>query len=137
MSRPPSGTDVSELCVLLKRALEAGDLDRYSGLLAPDVRWGPPGDASSLCQSRRRVLEWYRRGHEQGRRARNVEVTPNGNKLLVSMQVSSSGLGGTDPSGMGRWVDRWQVLSVDNGRITDIRGYELRDDAVAALGTSP
>jgi len=123
---------MADLSVLVKGALESGDLDSYSDLLAPDVQWGPPGDASPPCQSRRQVLEWYARGQRQGRLARNVEVAPKGSKLLVSMEVSSS-----DASGTRRWIDRWQVLSVEKGRITDIRGYESRADAIAALETGP
>ena len=64
-------------------------------------------------QNRDEVLQWWQRGRDQGRRARITEVVEGGGKLLVGLKVS-----GLEPDGE---ADRWQVLTVEAGRIVDIR----------------
>ncbi|HEX4862695.1 MAG TPA: nuclear transport factor 2 family protein [Acidimicrobiales bacterium] len=120
-----------ELAPMTRRALESGDLEGYADILDPNVRWGAPGDAAPPCQNRRQVLEWYGRGREQGRRATVLEVVPAGDKVLVSMMVSTP-----DEAGQIRESQRWQVLTVGGGLVVDIRGYDIRDQALAAAGIS-
>ena|SRR5258708_7370900 len=111
-------------------ALESGDLDAISELLDPNVRWGAPGDDAPSCQNRRQVLAWYRRGREAGVRARVTELTVYGNKILVGLKVSGNRTAGRE----GGVADRWQVLTVSEGRIVDIRGFEERDEAAVRAG---
>ena len=118
-----SATDIA---AQVRTALEAADLDAFGDLLDPRVTWGAPGDPSPSCQNRQQVLAWYRRGRADGRRAQVVDVRAHHDKVLLAMTVSG---GGDQPA-----VDRWQVLTVAGGRVTDIRGYDDEDEAKAAAG---
>ncbi len=118
---------LQELALRVKLALENGDIDALSDLLDPDVTWGPPGDPSPPCQNRRQVLAWYEKGKKAGARAQVREVSTLGGRILVGLLVS-------DPRGAeqeGGGFDRWQVLTVHDGRVTDIVGFDQRADAVA------
>jgi hypothetical protein len=110
-------------------ALQSADLDAYRELLDPAVSWGPPGDQLSGCHSRDEVLDWYRRGHASGVRADVVETVVSRDKILVGLKVRSRP--GTPESG--GELDRWQVLTVVDGRVKDIRGFEDRGAAVAGM----
>jgi hypothetical protein len=106
-------------------ALESADLDEFAELLDPNVTWGAPGDASPPCQSRRQVLAWYQRGRADGLRARVLGVSTHGDKILVSMTVTSGDDAASETA-------RWQVLTVSNDRVVDIRGYDDEQAATAA-----
>jgi hypothetical protein len=101
-------------------ALDNADLEEFAALLSRDVHWGAPGDANPPCQNRTQVLRWYQKGRERGRRATVDVVEVHGNALLV-------GLNEVDGN------QRWQVLRVGPDGVNDIRGYELREEAVAKL----
>ncbi|HET6911585.1 MAG TPA: nuclear transport factor 2 family protein [Mycobacteriales bacterium] len=117
---------VAELAALVRVALETPDLEAFEELLDPAVTWGAPGDPSPSCRNRRQVLQWYRRGQLQGRRGRVVDTTTYDDKILVSLVVSDAE---SDSE-----FERWQVLQVAGGRVSDIRGYEQHADALAAAG---
>jgi len=55
----------------------------------------------------------------------------HGDKIVVSLRVT--GRGAADA---GVAVERWQVLTVRDGRIADIRAFERRDDADAMASAS-
>lgn len=116
---------IEALADQVRAALDSADLDQFSELLDPAVTWGAPGDPSPPCQSRQQVLAWYQRGRAAGRRARVLSVTTHGDKILVAMTVTSP-----DDAAA---AERWQVLAVHDGRVTDIRGYEQEATARAAL----
>lgn len=118
-----SATDIA---AQVRTALDAADLDAFGDLLDPGVTWGAPGDPSPSCQNRQQVLDWYRRGRADGRRAQVVDVRAHHDKVLIAMTVST----GDDQPAAGRW----QVLTVAGGRVTDIRGYDDEDEAKAAAG---
>lgn len=109
----------------VRAALESADLTAFAHLLDPNVTWGAPGDPSPTCQNRTQVLDWYRVGQAEGRRARVLDVTCHGDKILVTSRVTAVDSGE---------VDRWQVLTVAAGRVVDIRGYDRQEDAKAAAG---
>jgi SnoaL-like domain len=113
----------------VRQALEAADLAAYADLLDPAVRWGPPGDPSPPCQSRAQVLAWYQCGRDEGTRARVTQTQVYGDKILVGLAVTSAGTAGES--------GRWQVLTVRDGRVSDITGFDERDDAVAWVGLTP
>ncbi|HEV3267621.1 MAG TPA: nuclear transport factor 2 family protein [Acidimicrobiales bacterium] len=115
------------LALQVKVALESADLSAYAELLDPDVRWGPPGDPSPPCQNRGQVMAWYQRGKAAGTRASVTEVTVIGDRLLVGLLV----MGAKDPGPRSRQSSRWQLLSVRDGRINDIVGFESREEAEA------
>jgi ketosteroid isomerase-like protein len=120
----------AQLAALVGEALASADLDAYAGLLHPEVRWGAPGDPSPSCQNRNQVLAWYKNGRAAGTRARVTETVVAGDRILVGLRVSNAD-SGSDPSGE---VDRWQVLTTRDGMVSDIRGFDDRDEAAAAAG---
>lgn len=123
----PSAPAVEALAEKVRIALDSADLEKFSNLLDPRVTWGAPGDPSPPCQTRAQVLAWYANGRAEGRRAHVRSVRTHEDKILVAMTVSSP----EDPGS-----DRWQVLTVADGRVTDIRGYDDEAEATAAAGTS-
>ena len=53
-----------------------------------------------------------------------LDVTVQDDKVLVAMTISPGDAG----------AERWQVLTVAGGRVTDIRGYDDETDARTAAG---
>jgi ketosteroid isomerase-like protein len=113
----------------IRAAIEAGDDVAMAALLDPDVRWGAPDDPEPSCLNREQVLAWYRRGRERGVRARVTEVVAQGDRILVGLAVT----GNAAAADAGGEADRWQVLSVSNGLVVDIRAYDDRAEAAGAL----
>jgi ketosteroid isomerase-like protein len=105
-------------------ALGAGDLAGFGALLSPDVQWGAPDDPNPTCRNREQVMTWYGRGWDAGTRARVTEVTVHGDTILVGMMVKREG----------EYNERWQILTVGPGGITDIRGFEDRRTAASRIG---
>ncbi|HZT97416.1 MAG TPA: nuclear transport factor 2 family protein [Chloroflexota bacterium] len=126
-----SAADLEALAGRIREALESADLDAYSELLHPAVRWGAPGDDAPPCRNRNDVLAWYRQGRAEGRRARVTEVITfaDKDKIVVGMKVTS----GRKRPNAGE-IDRWQVLTIVDGTMADISGYERRQEALAAAG---
>jgi len=110
----------------VRQALEVGDLDAMGDLLHPDATWGAPDDPKPSCQNRSQVLGWYRQSREHGVRATVTEVIVSGDKILVGLKVS--GRAAADEA------DRWQVMTIVDGQIADIRGFEDRDEAARRAG---
>jgi ketosteroid isomerase-like protein len=119
------GEVVERLAERVALALRAADPVQFADLLDSQVTWGAPGDPSPSCRNRQQVLAWYQRGRADGRRDHIRSVTAHGDKILVSMTITSP-----EASTSGQGIPRWQVLTVVDGRITDIRGY---DDEIAAM----
>jgi ketosteroid isomerase-like protein len=118
------------LAARVRDALAAADLDAYAGLLHPEVHWGAPGDPSPPCQNRAQVLAWYRNGRADGIRAHVTETIVGADKILVGLRVS----GGEAAVTADADTQRWQVLTVRDGLVADIRGFDDRDEAAAAAG---
>jgi hypothetical protein len=78
------------------------------------------------------VLAWYERGREAGTRAQVSETTVVGDQILVGLVVSNAG----DAAGLGGQATRWQVLTVIDGRVADIVGFEQRSEAAAWIERS-
>jgi hypothetical protein len=111
----------------VRAALESADLTAYGDLLSPDVHWGPPGMKNPPCKNREQVLAWYSKGRSAGARAKVIELTVEGDRLLVGLAVSR------DPDRPSDASERWQVLTIGPQGVRDIRGYEARHQAAAAL----
>jgi hypothetical protein len=123
---------VQRIADTVRVALESADLDEFADLLDPKVTWGAPGDPSPPCQTRRQVLAWYQRGRAEGRRARVLDVSTHGDKILISMTVTA-GDDAEDAEDAEAETLRWQVLTVANDRVVDIRGYDDEQEASAAV----
>lgn len=111
----------------MRIALESADLSFFAELLDPDVHWGPPGDASPPCRNREQVIAWYERGRAAGTRAHVSEVELLGNQILVGLVVTGNEVSRERGDG----AERWQLLTVRDGRVTDIVAFERRTEAVA------
>lgn len=115
----------------LRAALVADDPGRFRARLRPDVRWGAPDDPSPACQNRDQVLAWYRHSHDAGVRAEVTGADVRGDKILVAVTVTGSRAG----EGAAGATERWQVLTIRDGLIADIRAFEERGEAEAVAST--
>jgi len=118
---------LEELARKLRGALETGDLSFLGELLDPEVHWGPPGDPSPPCQTREQVIAWYERAKQSGASARVSEVTVLGDRILVGLVV----VGTNESRSRGGHAARWQLLTVRDGRVVDIVGFEQKAEAAA------
>jgi ketosteroid isomerase-like protein len=115
----------------VRGALESGDLDAIRDLLSPGARWGAPeGPPDSDCRNRDQILAWWGRARAAGARAVVTELTAGPGTLLVGLEVTRPPVA-REEDGTG---ERWQVLTVHGGQITDIRGYDNRAAAAEHAG---
>ncbi len=110
-------------------ALQTADLTGYRELLDPNVTWGAPDDMKPSCGNRDQVLAWYRSGRAKGVRANVIETVVRNEKILVGLSVFD----GQSPSDSQDVANRWQILTVKNGLVVDIRGFEERDAAISRM----
>lgn len=118
---------MDEVAEQVRKALAAQDLSAYSELLDPDVTWGGPGHRNPPCKSRAQVLSWYQQNQEAGVTGSVFDVEVLGDRLLVTMSVR----GTKDACKRGGTALRFQVLTVRDGRIVDIVGFNDKADALA------
>jgi ketosteroid isomerase-like protein len=114
----------------VRAALVAEDLSAFTELLDPAVTWGAPGARNPSCTNRSQVLAWYQRGRKTGVRGSVFDVEVIGDRLLVSMSVRGTE-GARERGGQAL---RHQVLTVRNGRIVDIVGFDDKTDAINHAG---
>jgi ketosteroid isomerase-like protein len=111
----------------VRLALEAADLSAFTDLLDPDVHWGPPDARQPTCKNRDQVLAWHGRGAASGVRAQVSETVVFEDRILVGLMVRRD----LEAKDQGATVPRWQVLTVRDGRVVDIVGFDARTDALA------
>ena len=115
----------------VRSALESGDLDAIRDLLDPGARWGAPeGPNDADCRNRDQVIAWWASARAAGARAVVTEMTAGAGTLLVGLEVT----GTPAAREMGGAAERWQVLTVRDDRIADIRGFDDRKAAAARAG---
>ena len=120
---------IDDVARQVRKALVSADLAGFSDLLDSDVTWGAPGARTPSCRNRNQVLSWYRRSQEAGVRASVLDIEVIDDRLLVSLSVQGSG----DAGERGGTALRFQVLTVRDGRIVDIVGFDDKADALAHL----
>jgi hypothetical protein len=126
-----AGAEPGALAARVRHALESGDFDAMRDLLAPGARWGAPeGPGDFDCRDRDEVIAWWARAQAAGARATVIEVSAAADALLVGLDVTGTP-GAAEAGGTER---RWQVLRVSGGRVTDIRGFDDRAEAVSRAG---
>ena len=114
----------------VRTALAADDPTPFVELLDPDVTWGAPGDPNPPCRNRNQVMAWYQRGRQAGVRGSVLDVEVLGGRLLVSMTVRNAGnVGEGDEEEL-----RFQVLTLRNGRIAEIVGFDDKSEALTYVG---
>ena len=107
--------------------MAAEDVSAFAELLDQDVTWGAPGARNPTCQNRNQVLNWYQRAREGGVRGSVFDVVVLGDRLLVSLSVR-----GTEGANeRGGSALRFQVLTVRDGRIVEIVGFDDKSEALS------
>jgi ketosteroid isomerase-like protein len=121
------------LATQVRLALESADLTVMGELLAPDARWGAPEQKVPTCRNSQQILQWYEAGKNMGVRADVTEMVVIDTNIVVGLHRRAR----PDVASNAQDV-RWQVLSVKDGRIAEIRGYETRHEATefATTGVS-
>ena len=122
-SEPPEslGTGVmAEIARQLETASRDLDLDLLGSLLHPEVRW------TGLCKDRAQVLDWYRAVLAEGIEAsvRSVEVDRDAVVLGLTVGRPARGARPAPPEPL------YQVFTVRDAQIVEIRGYPDRDSAL-------
>jgi ketosteroid isomerase-like protein len=97
------------------------DLELLGSLLHPDVRW------SGECSTRAEVLAWYRGLLVDGTRATLESVEVDRDAVVMAIRVAGQAEGAR-PAPAERL---FQVFTVDNDEIVEIRGYPDRPSALA------
>jgi Ankyrin repeats (3 copies) len=119
------GTGVmAEIARHLETAARDLDLDLLGSLLHPEVRW------TGLCSDRAQVLDWYRAVLAEGLEAsvRSVEVDRDAVVLGLTMGRRARGARPAPPEPL------YQVFTVRDAQIVEIRGYPDRDSALSRDG---
>jgi ketosteroid isomerase-like protein len=116
---------MDELAEQVRNALVAEDVSAFDELLDPDVTWGAPGARNPTCKNRSQVLTWYQRAQEAGVRGRVFDIDVLGDRLLVSLSVH----GTEEARERGGTALRFQVLTVRDGRIVEIVGFDDKAEA--------
>jgi len=115
------GTGVmAEIARQLETASRDLDLDLLGSLLHPEVRW------TGLCNDRAQVLDWYRTVLAEGIVAsvRSVEVDRDAVVLGLTVGRAAQGARPARPEPL------YQVFTVRDAQIVEIRGYPDRDSAL-------
>jgi hypothetical protein len=116
---------MESLAARVRYAMEAVDLEMMGELLAPDARWGAPEQEVPTCRNAREILSWYELARANGVRADITEVVVVHDAIVVGLTILASA------PAKSKVTTRWQVLSVVDGRVAEIRGYERRGEAMA------
>jgi ankyrin repeat protein len=108
----------------IARHLEAAyrdiDLDLFGSLLHPEVKW------AQVCQNRAQVLDWYRGLLAAGTTTTVESVEVDGNAVVLGLAVAlpAEGARPAPPQHV------YQVFTVEDAQIVDIRGYPDRQSAL-------
>jgi hypothetical protein len=111
-----------ELAARLPEVVASGTVEAVLPLVSPDVRWGPEDDTPQTCHNRDDVARWFGGRLRDGLRARVVECTVRGPRILLALAAS---LPGQDDGPQ----ERVLVLTVRGGRVADVRAATDRNHA--------
>jgi len=116
---------VDDIALELQRVFATRDLDALGNLLADDARWGDD-DAINKCRNRQQVVGTFARLLDEG-------ADGGVDEMRVGRTVSCANCtsGGSDRP---RRESFYHLYFVREGRIVEIRRYDDRDSAIAALG---
>jgi len=120
---------------LVRRTWEAfarGDLDAATEVLHPQVRWYGAGDpdAEGACHNRPEALAFIRRSLADGVTADALDFHDAGDRVVVLVQTRQPPEWGehSEPHG--------EVVTVHDGKVTEIVVYPTVDEALTAAGTA-
>ena len=116
------GTGVmADIARHLETAYRSHDLELLGSLLHPDVRW------SGECSTSAEVVDWYRRLLADGTRANVESVEVDRDAIVFGISVTGQAEGARQAPA----EHLFQVFTVDNDEIVEIRGYPNRPSAHA------
>jgi ketosteroid isomerase-like protein/uncharacterized glyoxalase superfamily protein PhnB len=129
MNQAHDHSDSETVAAQLRAAFESRDLAALGAVLDDDVRWGGEEDTPETCRSRAQVLERLAHQRANGVETGVIEVVPGHQAVLLGLTVKRP-VGGD----FSREHNVYQVLSLRDGRVVDIRGYPERATAAARAG---
>jgi ketosteroid isomerase-like protein len=112
-------------------AYSRGDVDAVVELMHPDVDWHPPPTSvdPQPIRGREAVREYLVPNFFETQRAEPVEVTVEGNRVLVEAHVQARGAGsGVEIAGMA-----WHLYEFEGERVVRFKAYVDRDEALEAF----
>lgn len=121
---------------LLRRAWAsffAGGIEAVAHLLDPHVRWHGAGDPDheSACHSRDDALAFITRAREDGVSAEVLGFRDAGDRVVVLIQAHPPPEWGEEPEPHG------EVVTVRDGKVTEMLVYPTVNEALAAAGLAP
>jgi ketosteroid isomerase-like protein len=108
---------------LVRRGFEAvarGDLDTVAELLDPAVRWHGADDDETGCHNRDEALDFIRDATARGVSVELLDVQPVGDHVVATLK------------GDNRPAPHGELVTVRNGKVTEMVVYETPEDAAAA-----
>jgi len=102
------------------------DVDAFAALLDDDVRWGVVGHPRS-CRGRSQVVATFSRVLAEGTDGDLISLRFGDGALLCELEVR-------DFDGGGAVRTLYQLLTVCDGKITEIRPFDRASDAEAIAG---
>jgi ketosteroid isomerase-like protein len=120
---------------LLRRAWAAfarGDLDGATEALDPQVRWygAEDPDAETSCRNRDDALAFIRRALADGVTAEPLDFRDAGDRIVAILQTHTPPEWGRQPEPHG------ELVTVRDGRVTEMVVYPTVDEALVAAGLS-
>lgn len=111
---------VADVARHLEAAYRGRDLELLGSLLHPEVRW------TGLCQNKAQVLDWYRTLLAEGNVATVESVEVDHDAVVLGLTVARQAEGARPAPGQ----KLYQVFTVDDAQIVDIRAYPDRHRAL-------
>jgi hypothetical protein len=115
-----------EIAGRLRSAFATRDLVEFGRLLASDARWGDD-DNPNRCRRRSDVVATFARLLREGVDGRVAEAMTGTRGVAIRLHVDWPN------PGAGREIDLYQAYLVADGLVTEIRRYDDRESAVAAI----
>jgi ketosteroid isomerase-like protein len=112
-------------------AFSRGDVDAVLEWFHPDVEWHPPPTSVDPHPLRGRdaVREYLTPNFFEDQRAEPLEVTVEGNRVLVEARVQARGAG----SGVEIDSTAWHLYVFEDEQVVRFEAHVARDEAFAAL----
>jgi len=121
MPRPAGHGVMADVAQHLEAAYRSLDLELLGSLLHPQARW------SGLCDTSAQILNWYRQGLADGTRLTVESAEVDRDAVVLGITLSRPAEG-TRPAPAERL---YQVFTVDDSEVIEIRGYPDRASALA------
>jgi ketosteroid isomerase-like protein len=112
-------------------AFSRGDVDAVLEWMDPDVEWHPPPTSlePEALHGRDAVRAYLVPNFFETQRAEPIEVTVEGNRVLVEARVQARGSG----SGIEIDATSWHLYVFEGERVVRFAAYGDREQALAAL----